>query len=702
MRYCVDSLYYDGKEMHFSGWALPERKGDTLEVELRNRAGEKLPLDVQFFLREDVLFSMYQTGGSEKYGISFSYYAEPFENVYLYLSAPENPVDHTRFILYFADMKKQYEKDHRPLNTFKRYLKSDNKKEFYMLERFSSLQGEDRKYAVYHERHKLTRKEKKTQKNTHFVYEPVFSVLTPVYRPEPAFLEKMLTSVLSQTYGKWELVIANGSSEDASLSALLKKYSEKDARIRIIDLPENGGISENTNAALKEAKGDWTVLLDQDDLLAPEALFSFAEAISENPQAEAVYSDEDKLDTEADDLHRESFFKPDFSPAWLYCNNYITHLFGVKTEIAKKCGFRREFDGAQDYDFILRAVKEAKEQVIHVPKVLYSWRMHEGSTAGEMAHKDYAVEAGKRVLEKRLEEEGLKGRVIPLSLPGRYQTVVELPEKKKVSILIPNKDHAEDLDKCVTSLLEKATYGNFEILIIENNSREPETFAFYEELKKRDERIRILTYEGGFNFSAINNSAVKEAAGEYLLFLNNDTEVLTPDFLESMVSCLETGKTGCVGAKLLYEDGTIQHAGVLVLTEGAAHHVFLGSPEGDPGYMGRLMVRANVSAVTGACMLMKKKVFEEAGGFDERFTVAYNDVDLCLSVLKAGYEIVYDAFAVLYHYESRSRGYEDTIEKRERQQKEAALLYEKWPERVDKDPYYNINLSMQNGCYKLP
>ena len=703
MRYCIDALNYNGKYFSCIGWAAPERQGDRVELTVYDHEGNVIPLEITRFLRSDVLMAMYKRDGNERYGFTFTYKAEHYEDAVMEIRSLDLEIDHIKVYLRFREQEELYYRQHTAFGTMKRFLRSDQKKDFFKNERFASLLGDDHDYAVWYEKQKPTRETLKNQRNTAFSVSPLVSVLVPVYNPKKAHFEAMIQSVRKQSYRNFELVLANGSPENAEIREVIEKTAAKDKRIRAVDLAENGGISENTNAALKAANGEWIALLDQDDLLTPDALYQMMAALNDHPDSEVFYSDEDKLEDETG-FHKEPYFKPDFSPALLDSNNYICHFLMVKKALAENIGgFRKAFDGAQDFDFVLRLTEATEKPVIHVPHILYHWRIHESSTAGNIREKSGASDAGMRVLQDLYQRRELQAEITALELPGRYHAYVTLKEKPLVSVLIPNKDHTDDLKRCIGSLLNKATYGNIEIIVIENNSEEKETFDCYEELKQADSRIRVVTWEREFNYSAINNFGAQYANGEYLLLLNNDTEAITPDFLESMVAQAMQHHTGIVGAKLLYEDNTIQHAGVLTLTEGAAHHVYLYASKDEIGYMGRLIVPCNVSAVTGACMLVKREVFEKLGGLDEEFAVAYNDVDFCLRALDAGYEVVYDAFAMLYHYESKSRGYDGSSkEKKKRLEKEAALLYARHGKRDGHDPYYNPNLSMQRGCYKLP
>ena len=701
MRYYLDEFKYDGSRIYVKGWAGPEHLDDTLVVRLLDEDGQQVPVSVQLMARPDVVRIMYKQEGNKNLGFAFYYEGPLLSRAVLELSAKETEIDCIHVPLRMKEAEQEYRRQRSLPHRIKRFLKTKNKAEFRLNEKYLFLNDQDKKYAVFYERTLPDKNTLKEHAERTFEKEPLFSVLVPVFRPDMKFLEEMIASLKAQTYSRFELVLADASPEDGALKACLENAAKKDSRIRPLFLQENGGISENTNAALEAAKGDYIALLDQDDLLHPDALYQMAEALNREPAADFLYSDEDKLNMDTG-LHFDPYFKPDFSPALLLSGNYICHLLVLKKELAVKAGgFRKAYDGAQDHDLVLRA-SELAEKIVHVPKILYTWRVHSGSTAKGIGEKNYAEEAGKHAVEDALRRRGFEAEARPIpTLPAHFEPVILLREEPLISVLIPNKDKKEMLERCIRSLKETNSYNNIEILVIENNSEEAETFSYYEELEK-DPQIRVLRYQGSFNYAAINNCGAQEARGDVLLLLNNDTEVIAPDSLKSMLSYLQMEKTGIVGAKLLYGDGALQHAGVLALTEGAAHHLYLGSAPSEQGYMGRLEQSANVSAVTGACLMIRKELYLSLGGMDERFRVAYNDIDLCLNVLDRGQYVVFDAFAKLYHYESQSRGYEDTKEKRERQEEEARLLYEKHPERVGKDPYYHPALGVANGWYALP
>lgn len=510
----------------------------------------------------------------------------------------------------------------------------------------------------------------------------------------------MIESLEKQSYENWELVIGNASPEDETMARILKEYTGKDPRVKNVPIPENIGIAENTNAALAAAAGNFVGFMDHDDLLAPDALFEIAIRLEKDPSINAFYTDEDKVRTDLSEYF-QPHFKPDFNLDLLRSNNYICHFFVVRREIAEKTGgLRPEYNGAQDYDYIFRCTEMAGK-IVHIPRVLYHWRVHSASTADNPASKLYAYEAGKKAIEGNLARCGEEGTVTLRSDYGFYDVDYKLRGTPLVSILIPNKDQADTLRTCLESIKKKCMYPSYEILIIENNSTEEATFSYYKELEAQG--IRVLKYpKQGFNYSAINNFGVKEAKGEYLLFLNNDMEIITPDFMEKMVSNLQRPQIGAVGAKLYYPDNTVQHAGIIIGIGGIAGHAFLGLARGRSGYLHKASLQMNVSAVTAACMMMKKEVFEEVGGFEEELSVAFNDVDLCLRIGKAGYKIVYNPHVELYHYESKSRGAEDDEKKVRRFQSEIEFMRSRWIGLLKAgDPCYNTNLTLASWNYGL-
>ena len=594
-----------------------------------------------------------------------------------------------------------YLKKIRPYNIQKgfRYLKHYGLREF--LVRLSErMEPEEVPYGPWFEKHKASREQLEKQRARKWDRTPLLSIVVPAYRTPEEFLEQMMDSLLAQSYENWELCIANGSPEDDRMQKVLREYTKKDSRIRVKNLEENLGIAGNTNAALAMASGEFVGLLDHDDLLAPNALYEVADRIVADEQTDVLYTDEDKVTTDLKE-HFQPHFKPDFSIDLLRSNNYICHFFVVRRTLLEKTGgFRREFDGAQDYDFIFRCT-EAAEKIVHIPEVLYHWRTHKESTADNPVSKMYAFEAGKRAIESHLERCREQGVVSHTKDMGFYRVDYPVQGSPLVSVVIPNKDHSDMLMRCVNSIKEKTTWKNYEIIIAENNSVQKETFDCYQKLQE-DSRIRVITWEGEFNYSAINNFAVREARGEYLLFLNNDVEVISEGWMTFMLGNCQREEVGIVGAKLYYPDDTIQHAGTIIGIGGIAGHAFLNMPRSRTGYLHKASIQLNVSAVTAACMMMKRSVFESLQGFEEGLSVAFNDVDLCLRTVQAGYLVVYLPWAQLYHYESRSRGAEDSEEKIRRFQGEIEFMRSRWIGLLKSgDPYYNKNLTLSKWNYSL-
>lgn len=579
-----------------------------------------------------------------------------------------------------------------------RYLKHYGLKEF-LVRLQERIEPEEVPYGPWYEKHKRTEQELKKQSEKRFKENVLISVAVPVYHTGELFLRQMIESVMDQSYKNWELCIVNAGPDDEKVREILNEYAEKDKRIRVRELAENEGIGKNTNRAFEMAEGEYVALLDHDDLLAPDALFEVACAI-ERSHPDIIYSDEDKVSGENLE-HTQPHFKPDFNIDLLRANNYICHLLVIrKTLIDKVGGFREGFDGAQDHDFIFRCSDNA-DIIVHIPRILYHWRTHQASTADNPASKLYAYEAGIRAVRENIERNGEEAEVTHTKDYGFYKVVYKVRRRSLVSIIIPNKDNKDTLKKCIDSVLTKTTYDNYEIIIVENNSTQQETFDYYKELEKNS-RIRVIKWEKGFNFSAINNYAAKSANGEYLLFLNNDIEVRTADWIDGMLGNEQRKDVGIVGCRLLYPDNTIQHAGVIIGIGGIAGHAFTNLPAARSGYMHRASTQVDYSAVTAACMMISKKLFEEVGGFEEKLTVAFNDIDLCLRVREKGYLVVYDAYVEMIHYESKTRGSEDSKEKVRRFQDEIEYMRTRWIDILKQgDPYYNPNLTLSKWNFSL-
>lgn len=549
--------------------------------------------------------------------------------------------------------------------------------------------------------------EAKRQKQEQFPRMVKFSILVPLYNTPEMFLKEMIESVVNQTYENWELCLADGSDENHSyIEGMVEEYRKKTGKDKILyrKLEKNEGISGNTNQCLKMATGEFIGLFDHDDILHPSVLYEYVKVINEK-KADYIYCDETTFKSGDINKMLTLHFKPDYAIDNLRANNYICHFSVFARELLDGTElFRSRFDGSQDHDMILRLTDRAKN-VVHVPKLLYYWRSHPDSVASDIGAKPYAIEAAKGAVADHLRRHGFEHfqitstRAFETIFKIRYQII----GSPLISIIIANKDHTEDLKRCITSILEKSTYENFEIIVVENNSTERAIFDYYEELKE-NEKIRVITFEGEFNYSAVNNLGARHARGEYLLLLNNDTQVITVNWMEELLMYAQRSDVGAAGGKLYYANKTIQHAGV-VLGLGAhrtAGHSHYGQHRDNLGYMGRLCYAQDVSAVTGACLMVKKSLFEEVGGLDEGFAISLNDVDFCLKLREKGYLNVFTPFAELYHLESVSRGLDDGGEKAERYNQESERFREKWKEVLRAgDPYYNPNFSLDRSDFAL-
>ena len=577
------------------------------------------------------------------------------------------------------------------------YMKHFGPKEFWirLTERF---QADDVDYEEWYKNHKPTMEELQRQREAKFDYEPMISILVPVYNTPEEFLKQMIQSVRKQTYDNWELCIANANPANETVAEILRISSTKDERIKVKDVPENEGIAQNTNAVLAIATGDYIGLLDHDDLLTPDALYEVVKMINENDRPQVLYSDEDKITMDLSE-HFQPHMKPDYNKDLLRSNNYITHFFVAERMLVEEVGGEDgEYNGAQDYDLILKCTERAKG-IAHIPRILYHWRVHKASTADNPASKMYAFDAGKRAIEDHLKRCGEIGKVSHEKDLGFYRVKYQVQGSPLISFIIPNKDQVESLDKCLRSI-EKSSYKNYEIIIVENNSTEDETFAYYKKIES--DKIRIVYWSDEFNYSAINNFGVKHARGDYLLLLNNDVEVIATDWLEELTANCQRKDVGIVGARLYYPDDTIQHAGIVIGIGGVAGALFVGMPRMFTGYLHKAAIQQDLSAVTAACMMVKRSVYEELGGLEEELKVAFNDVDFCLRAREKGYLVVYDPNVELYHFESKSRGTEDSKEKIRRFQNEIEYMRSHWLELLKKgDPMYNPNLTLTKWDYSL-
>ena len=689
MEYCFDSIFVKNGKIFATGWAVSSVTENEIEITVTDE--KKTPVDVivTWAARPDVGLAKY---GDPKAGHVGIFLEIPFHGQHLVTvyfkekNAQENVISEQSLPLNPALIAAR-----KFLKESKAQYVSTKKSLIWLKKKLTGNEYAD--YDTWLRIMRVSRQELFEQRKTKFSYAPKFSVVVPLYHTPAKFLKDLVRSMMYQSYANWELCLVNASPEDVHLTSLLENWAMRDKRIRVIRLEKNLGIAQNTNAGIAASTGEFIAFLDHDDFLEPDALFCYADALNKDKTIDVFYSDEDKTDEYAAHYFYPHF-KSDFNIDLLHANNYMCHFLAVRKSLVDTVGgLNEKFDGAQDYDFVLRLTENTKK-IYHCPRILYHWRCSNQSTAANQGNKMYAIHAGKAALNAHYKRIGWNARAQEGAVDGWYQTKFTLKEEPLVSILIPNKDHTDDLDVCLNSFFERADYQNYEFIIIENNSVLPETFAYYEKIEKEHDNVKVVYWEAGFNYSAINNFGFKFAKGDYIMLLNNDVELITPDIFQSMLGFCMRPEVGIVGAKLLYNDHTVQHAGVLVGAGGLADHVFKGIHEDDPGYMGRAISSQDVSAVTAACLLVKRSVYEEVGGLEDEFQVAFNDVDFCLKVRKAGYLIVYDADVKLFHYESKSRGMEDTTERFIRFGNEMMLLNSKWDIlSTFVDPYYNPNLS---------
>ncbi|MEP7042441.1 MAG: glycosyltransferase family 2 protein [Dokdonella sp.] len=531
---------------------------------------------------------------------------------------------------------------------------------------------------------------------------PLFSILLPTYNTPERWLRRCLDSVLQQTYPHWELCVADDASSRPQVRKVLEEYAARDPRIRVTLRSARGHISEASNSALELARGDYAALLDHDDELHPEALHSFAEAIAEHPRWKLIYSDEDKIDTQG--RRFDPYFKPDWNIELLRGHNCFSHLGVYALDLLHAVGgFRKGLEGSQDWDLVLRCAERLDEtQIGHVPRVLYHWRVLPGSTSMGVEQKNYAHVSGRRAIREHLERSGVTAEVLDIeSMAGAFRVRYALPSPPPlVSIIIPTRDRLDLLRQCVDSILDRTTYPRYEIVIVDNQSAEQATLDYFAGLADQP-LVKIVHHDGPFNYSRINNHAVSECSGSMVCLLNNDIEVITPEWLDELVGHAAQPEIGAVGAMLYYPNDTIQHAGVVTGIQGVASHAYCGMQRGYPGYMGRALLVQSMSAVTAACLLVRRAVFEQVGGLDESLAVAFNDIDFCLRIGRAGYRNLWTPFAELYHHESASRGDENTPEKQERFHSEIELMQKRWAGVLENDPSYNPNLAIYGEPYTL-
>ena len=748
MRYRVDSMSLRDGVLMLEGWCIPS-KGEKIEYSVVDKSGRPMKCTAVARDRVDVA---QQFGADRMSGFTVAVPFERDDDAYLVMNdagtvrrvhvnnaiiEKRNSIKAKRWeklmaLVHFETLTVSF--DFIRENGFRAFWK----KAVHKLAKID----EDFDYAEWQYKTVLSDAEIEAQRKAwqelgleHF---PLISIVVPAYNTPEKYLRMLLDSFKAQTYPNFEAIIADGSEPgNDTVAKVTAEYAAADAkRFKLVELHGNRGISGNTNAGLEAATGDYIALCDHDDELPPWALFEVVKAIAANPKAQFIYTDEDKIDFDGKALF-EPHFKSDYNPEMLCSVNYICHLSVIRRDLLTKVGgFREELDGAQDYDFFFRCTEEAmrghedpmhdetlseasgqkitegryvSETVIHIPVICYHWRYHKGSTASDPKSKLYAFEAGSRAIAAHYDRMGIAYKSIEKGVTyGYYHTIYALPENApKVSVIIPNKDHIDDLEKCISSCIERSEYRNLEFIVVENNSTDPETFEYYKELEARSGAndgiaIKVIRWEREFNYSAINNFGVQYASGDYLLFLNNDVEMIAPESITRMTALASRQKTGAVGARLMYGDDTIQHAGVIVGLGGIAGAAFVGLHEKENSYMHRMMCTQELSAVTAACMMLRRDVFEAAGGFREELAVAFNDIDLCMKVRALGKQVIYDPYVTFHHYESKSRGLEDTPEKVQRFNTEIATFAHYWGAILEQgDPYYNPNLTLRKSNFAL-
>ena len=542
---------------------------------------------------------------------------------------------------------------------------------------------------------KLKRNDKKSVDK--FKYNPLISIIVPVYNAKEEVLSECIESVLNQTYSNFELCLADDCSTLDETKKCLNEYAKKDKRVKVLFRKENGHISKATNSAISISSGEFVGLLDNDDVLSSDALYEVVKVLNIDKNIDMIYSDEDKIA-----LNGKRYFphfKSDFAPDSLLSSNYICHFTVLRKSIVDKLGgFRSEYNGSQDYDMFLR-FSEKTNKIYHIPKILYHWRMIPGSTSSDASSKNYAYDAGKRAIEDALKRRNIKGNVHMLGTPQMYEVEYLYDKEPKISIIIPTKDKVDLLSRCIESIYNKTKYNNYEIIVVNNNSVEEKTVDYLINCSKSNNNFSYFDLNCEFNYSYINNEAVKKANGEYIVLLNNDTEIISSDWLHKMVGYAMQEHVGCVGAKLLYPTDTVQHCGVVLGCAGIAAHAFIGSGLDNYGYFGKLVATHDCGAVTAACLMVKKEKYLSVGGLDEKLKVAYNDVDLNMKLLEKGYYNVVVPSVRLYHYESISRGNDFSEKNKMRFISEVKYMSNKWGKEKLKDKFYNVNLSAYYPYY---
>ena len=747
MNYKIDIKRISDGNIHIQGWVLPKVPSDEVSFKVLLDNSTDIDFKLTRMLRNDVV-EVYLDNyvGDKNFGFDIEFkYDESKDYTYTLIIKTKDESASEKINKRIIDAfntasrkKKELILGYLNYNTFKRavdfFFKNGIKEFFKKAKRKLSGFNVDYDYSEWYELTKISDEELEQQRKVNFNIKPFYSIVIPIYDTDEHFLYLLFKSILNQTYQNFEVCVADATDYSKNINNP-KKFLEKLKNnqfnninnhgynydnIKIKYLDNNLSIADNTNEAIKMSTGEYVVLCDHDDELTLDALYEVTKKINENPNANLIYSDEDKVDTK-DESYFEPAFKPDFNLDMLFSVNYFCHLTTIKRTLLDKLysqdGMyeRNEFNGAQDYDLFLRLVnliinetynngRYDTSTICHIPKVLYHWRCHKLSTSKNTSSKLYAFENGEKAIADFYKK--TKINFAPIERVekgfdfGLYHTIYTHDSNEPlISIIIPNKDHITDLDLTIKSVLN-GNYQNVELIICENNSTDENTFTYYKSIT--DNRIKVIEYKGDFNYSKINNYARTFASGKYLLFLNNDVEMISSDSMHEMISYLKRDDVGIVGAKLLYKDKSYQHAGVVIGIGGIADHLFKGINDFDSTYMNRAQIVQDYNAVTAACLMINSEIFDKINGFDEKLKVAFNDIDLCLRVRELGYLIVYNPYSSFYHYESKSRGLEDTPEKVKRFNNEFAFFVHRWKDRLDKiDEYYNPNLTLRQNNFAL-
>lgn len=698
INYCIDSITASDGKFTVKGWVADV---DSADFTIVDSSGKELDLDITLYKRRDVIAAYKETSIHKECGFIIDFGNASKSDISLILNAGSKKA---RYAFNLDKVRKgMYEKKDNQILKGIKYLKRHGLK-WTLKKTLNVLQG-NRFIGVDYEnwlkKHLPDSAALEMQRNTTFDNMPKFSIAVPLYKTPKDFLIELIESVIDQSYSNWELCMCDGSGSDSGLEELLRDYSRKDDRIKYVVSQKQLGISDNTNMALTIATGDFVVLVDHDDLLTEDALYECARAINEDGEVDVIYSDEDKISMDGK-TYFAPHFKPDFNIDLLRSMNYITHLFVARKSIMEDVGlFRNEYDGSQDYDIILRCVEVAKK-VKHIPRILYHWRSHKDSVAENPESKLYAYESARTAIMDHYRRTGVNASVEYGQSYGLYKTFYALPDQKLVSVIIPTKDRIKDIKRCIGSIEWKSIYDNYEIIIADNGSKDEKTFMFYRELQEKFPKVKVVSYDGKPNRSSLLNFGASHAKGEYLLFMNDDISIITDEFFEEMLGYAMRNDVGAVGAKLYYEDDIVNHAGVILGIDGLVGNAFIGQSRYDLGYFARAIVPANYSAVSGACFMTSRELFESVGGFSQVSPNMLYDIDYCLRLNSFGKLVVFNPFAEAYTYNTKSRDIVHVSERNEAYLEEIKNFKDRWHGIFESgDPYYNSNLTLDKHDFSL-